>query len=182
MNRLYEKYQKEVLPKLILEFGEKNPMAQPAIEKVVVNMGIGEIKDSKDEQEKAVAEFASIVGQRPSVKLAKKSIAGFNVREGQPVGIAATLRGERMYDFLDKFFNIVLPRLRDFRGVTRKAFDQGGNYTLGLSEHTVFPEIDLGKITKTRGLEITIVTNTKSPALGQRLLEEMGMPFEKEGN
>ncbi|MBI4029064.1 MAG: 50S ribosomal protein L5 [Candidatus Blackburnbacteria bacterium] len=179
MNRLREKYQKNVGPKVGAEFGIENKVAQPKIEKVVVNMGIGELKDSKDEREKVVNEMASIVGQKPSLRLARKSIAGFNIREGQPVGISATLRGIRMYDFLDKLFNIVLPRIRDFRGVSQTSFDKNGNYTLGLTEHTVFPEIDLGKITRIRGLEITIVTNTHNPQISERLLEEMGMPFEK---
>ncbi|MBI2590713.1 MAG: 50S ribosomal protein L5 [Candidatus Blackburnbacteria bacterium] len=179
MNRLAEKYQKNVGPKLGLEFGVKNKMAQPKIEKVVINMGIGDIKDNRDEQEKAMLEVANITGQKPSLRLARKSIAGFNIREGQPVGISATLRGVRMYDFLDKLFSVVLPRIRDFRGVSRTAFDKNGNYTLGLTEHSVFPEIDLGKITRIRGLEITIVTNTHSPQVSFKLLEEMGMPFEK---
>ncbi|OGY08343.1 MAG: 50S ribosomal protein L5 [Candidatus Blackburnbacteria bacterium RIFCSPHIGHO2_01_FULL_43_15b] len=179
MNRLMEKYQKNVGSKVGAEFDIKNKAAQPKIEKVVVNMGIGGLKDSKDEQEKAVNEVASIVGQKPSLRLARKSIAGFNIREGQPVGISATLRGIRMYDFLDKFFNVVLPRIRDFRGVSRTSFDKNGNYTLGLTEHIVFPEIDLGKITHMRGLEITIVTNTHNPQVSERLLEEMGMPFVK---
>jgi len=160
MNRLMEKYQKNVGSKVGAEFDIKNKAAQPKIEKVVVNMGIGGLKDSKDEQEKAVNEVASIVGQKPSLRLARKSIAGFNIREGQPVGISATLRGIRMYDFLDKFFNVVLPRIRDFRGVSRTSFD-------------------MGKITHMRGLEITIVTNTHNPQVSERLLEEMGMPFVK---
>lgn len=179
MNKLIEKYQKSVGPKVGLEFGVKNKMAQPKIEKVVINMGIGDIKDNRDEQDKAMFEVASIIGQKPSLRLARKSIASFNVREGQPVGISATLRGVRMYDFLSKLFNVVLPRIRDFRGLKRTSFDKNGNYTLGLTEHSVFPEIDLGKITRSRGLEITIVTNAHSPQVSSRLLEEMGMPFAK---
>ncbi|OGY08479.1 MAG: 50S ribosomal protein L5 [Candidatus Blackburnbacteria bacterium RIFCSPHIGHO2_01_FULL_44_64] len=179
MPQLFEHYQTNVAPKLSSEFGVKNPMASPKVTKITLNMGIGEIKENKDEQEKSVTELASIAGQRPSIRKSRKSIAGFNVREGQPVGVAVTLRGKRMYTFLDKLLNVVLPRLRDFRGVSRKSFDQQGNYTLGFSEHTVFPEIDLGKITRTKGLEITISINTKDPQKSERLLEELGMPFEK---
>lgn len=179
MTRLSEKYQKEVTPKMSTEFGIVNSMALPKVTKVVINMGTGEIKDNKEEQAKAIAELASIVGQRPSLRISRKSIAGFNLREGQAVGISATLRGSRMYEFLDKLFSIVLPRIRDFRGVSRTAFDHHGNYTLGLPEHTVFPEIDLGKINRVRGLEVTIVTNTKNLRMSERLLEELGMPFKK---
>lgn len=181
MTQIFEKYQKKVAPKIMQEFGIANSMATPKIEKIVVNMGIGEIKENKEEQEKAAVELGNIVGQKPALRRAKKSIAGFNTREGQPVGLAATLRGKRMYAFLDKLLNVVLPRLRDFRGVKRTSFDQRGNYTLGITEHTVFPEIDLGKITRVRGLEITIVINTKDPKISEKLLEELGMPFVKEG-
>ncbi len=176
---LIEKYHKTVKPKIGEEFGIKNTMAQPKILKVVVNMGTGEIKENKEEQAKALSEFANIVGQKPSVRLSRKAIAGFNLREGQAVGLKATLRGVRMYSFLDKLLNVVLPRIRDFRGIPRTSFDQGGNYTLAITEHTVFPEIDLGKITRVRGLEITIVTNTKIKKMSERLLEELGMPFQK---
>lgn len=179
MNQLLEKYKKEISLNLARELGVKNPMATPRVTKVVVNMGTGTIKDNKEEQEKAVSELASIVGQKPSVRLARRSVAGFNLREGEPVGISATLRGVRMYHFIDKLLNIVLPRLRDFRGVSKRSFDKDGNYTLGFAEHTVFPEIDLGKVSRARGLEVTIVTNTHSPEKSKRLLEEMGMPFEK---
>lgn len=156
-------------------------MATPRIKKVVVNMGIGSIKESKEEQEKAIAELARITGQKPSVRRAKLSVAGFSMRRGQPVGLTVTLRGKRMYDFLEKLFTIVLPRVRDFRGVPRKSFDASGNYTLGVPEHTIFPEVDLAKVTKLYGFEITIVTSSPSDQ-SMRLLEEMGMPFVKEEN
>lgn len=148
--------------------------------KIVVNMGIGDLKDDKEEREKVIGEFASIVGQRPQARPARKSIAGFGVRKGEPVGLSATLRGKRMYAFLEKLFNIVLPRLRDFKGVSQASFDQNANLTLGITEHTVFPEVDLGKVGKVRGLEVTIVTSANSREEAIRLLEELGMPFEKE--
>lgn len=176
---LLQKFQEEVSPKLSQEFGLTNRMSVPKVTKVVVNMGIGDLRDEKQGQEQIITDLGKIVGQKPSPRKAKKSIAGFGIREGQVVGAAATLRGVRMYNFLEKLFNIVLPRLRDFRGVSRSSFDQAGNYTLGLTEHTVFPEIDLGKVNKTRGLEVVIVTNTKDKNQAERLLEEMGMPFEK---
>ncbi len=176
---LIQTYQEKVAPKLMEEFNLKSSMAAPRVEKVVINMGIGLARDSRDEQEKIVAEMTQITGQKPNIRTSRLSIAGFGIRKGQPVGVAVTLRGQKMYDFLQKLFNIVLPRLRDFRGISRKSFDAMGNYTLGMSEHTVFPEIDLGKINKVRGLEITIVTNTNDREKSMRLLEELGMPFEK---
>lgn len=154
-------------------------MAAPLVEKVVLNMGIGDLKDNKEEQDRLISDLASIVGQKPSLRKTRKSIAGFNIRQGQVVGVVVTVRGGRMYDFLQKLFNIVLPRLRDFRGVSGGCFDKEGNYTLGLPEHTVFPEIDLGKVGRARGLEVTIVTNTHDKEKSRRLLEELGMPFEK---
>jgi large subunit ribosomal protein L5 len=178
---LVQTYNEEIAPKLMQEFGLKSNMAAPRVTKVVINMGIGLARDSRDEQEKIVAEMTQIAGQRPNIRHARLAIAGFGIRKGQPVGVAVTLRGQRMYDFLQKLFNIVLPRLRDFRGVSRKSFDAMGNYTLGMSEHSVFPEIDLGKINKVRSLEITIVTSTGDREKSMRLLEELGMPFEKEG-
>ncbi|MDO8599923.1 MAG: 50S ribosomal protein L5 [bacterium] len=179
---LKQHYQDKVVGELTQEFELKNRMAIPAIKKVVVNMGIGTARDSREEQEKIVQEIALITGQKPSLRQAKKAIAGFGIRAGQTVGVAVTLRRGKMYDFLQKLFNIVLPRIRDFRGVPRKSFDQNGNYTLGLSEHTVFPEIDLGKISKVRSLEVTIVTSTNNIEQAAKLLEKMGMPFEKEVN
>lgn len=158
-----------------------NSMAQPKVEKVIVNMGIGDVKDDKGARDKVIEELASIVGQKPAVRAARQSVAGFGVRKGEPVGLTATLRGKRMQVFLQKLFNVVLPRLRDFRGVSKDSFDQNANYTLGIPEHIVFPEIDLGKVGKSRGLEVTIVTNTKDKEKAAKLLEEMGLPFTKNG-
>lgn len=177
---LGQTYKEEIVPKLVSEFGLPNNMAAPKVEKVVVNMGIGETKENKEEREKIAEELAAITGQKPALRPARISIAGFGVRQGQPVGLKVTLRGSKMYAFLDKLFNVVLPRLRDFRGVPRKSFDSQGNYTLGISEHTVFPEIDLGKVGRSRGLEVTIVTDTTDRRQAERLLEELGVPFEKE--
>ncbi|MBI2007166.1 MAG: 50S ribosomal protein L5 [Candidatus Blackburnbacteria bacterium] len=174
-----ENYQTKIAAKLKEEFSLDNAMAVPRVLKVVINTGIGDAKDSKEEQEKVLRDLASITGQKPAVRKAKKSISGFATRRGQPVGIAATLRGKRMHGFLEKLFRIVLPRLRDFKGVSKKAFDTSGNYTLGIAEHTVFPEIDIAKVGKVRGLEITIVTSTHDKERSMRLLEELGMPFEK---
>jgi len=179
--RLKEKYQKEIKGILAEEFEIKNKMAIPKVLKVTVNMGIGEISKSKELKESLSRDLAAISGQKPSIRAAKVSIATFGIRAGMPVGLAVTLRGVRMYDFLDKLFSIVLPRLRDFRGVSRKSFDKYGNYTLGFSEHTVFPEVDVTKATTPKGLAITITTNAGSPEKGLRLLELLGMPFEKEG-
>ena len=179
---LMQSYNEEIAKKLIQEFDLKNQMAAPKVKKVVLNMGIGALRDNRDEQEKLAQELGLIAGQKPSLRKAKQSIAGFGTRRGQVVGAAATLRGKRMYDFLEKLFNIVLPRIRDFRGVSRTSFDGAGNYTLGLTEHSVFPEIDLGKVNRTHGLEIVIVMNTYDSKKSIRLLEELGMPFQKEGN
>lgn len=179
MNTMMTDYSERVVPKLVREFGLKSPMAVPRLKKVVINIGVGDSKESKEEQGKAIAELAKIAGQKPSLRQARKDVAGFGIRRGQPVGIAVTLRGTRMYDFLQKLFNIVFPRIRDFRGCPGKSFDRSGNYTLGIAEHTVFPEIDLGKVGKARGLEVTIVTSTRDSQKAKRLLEELGMPFEK---
>ena len=178
--RLRQKYQKEVAPKLATEFEIKNPQAIPAVKKVTVNMGIGEISKSKELKESLIKDLTQITGQKPSVRLAKVSIATFGLRRGMPVGLSVTLRGEKMWSFLDKFISVVLPRLRDFRGVSKKSFDNSGNYSIGLSEHTVFPEIDFGKVASPRGIEVTITTSAGSPERGLRLLELLGMPFEKE--
>lgn len=178
-SRLKEKYEKEVLSILKEEFDIKNRSAIPKVEKVVLNMGAGEISKEKELKELLLRDLAIISGQIPSVRLAKVSVAAFGIRLGMPVGLSVTLRGERMYAFLDKLFSIVLPRLRDFRGLSVKSFDKGGNYTLGFSEHTVFPEIDSAKSNKPRGLEVTIVTNTQDQKEAERLLELLGMPFEK---
>jgi len=177
--RLYEKYQGDVSKTLIKEMGIKNKMAVPRVEKVVVNVGIGAAIKNKELMESIIQDISLITGQRPSVQKARISVASFGVRRGMPVGLRVTLRGKRMYDFLDKLFSIVLPRLRDFRGLSRKSFDGRGNYTLGLEEQTVFPEIDTSKTVKPFGLEISIITNAKDDKSAGRLLELLGMPFEK---
>jgi large subunit ribosomal protein L5 len=180
MSRLQEKYKGEVTNKLSESFGIKNHLAVPKIEKVVVNMGIGEASKNKEILKEAREDLAKLTGQLPSVRLARVSVASFGLRKGTPVGLKVTLRGKRMYDFLDKLFSIVLPRLRDFRGLGRDSFDKFGNYTLGLAEHTLFPEVELGKI-GSRGLEITIVTSTEDKKKAVALLESLGMPFKKKG-
>lgn len=179
MSRLKDRYQKEVLPKIREEFTIKNVTAVPEISKVVVNVGAGEIAKEKEFKEALSRDLAQITGQIPSVRLAKVSVAAFGIRVGMPVGLSVTLRGERMYSFLDKLFSIVLPRLRDFRGVSLTSFDKNGNYTIGFSEHTIFPEIDMAKSAKPKGLEVTMVITASNPERSKRLLELMGMPFEK---
>ena len=176
--RLKEKYQTEVAPKLAEEFSIKNKMAIPKVVKVVINTGIGDTLKDKTLLESAIQDLKTITGQMPEIKKAKVSVASFGLRKGMNVGLKVTLRGERMYSFLDKLFSIVLPRLRDFRGVPTKSFDKSGNYTLGIREHNVFPEIDITK-THIRGLEITIVTNTNDLSQSRKLLEYLGMFFEK---
>lgn len=176
--RLQERYIKEIAPKLAKELDIKNSMSYPKVLKVVVNMGVGQATKDKDLIEKLKKDLATVTGQLPSVRRANVSIATFGIRAGMPVGLAVTLRGERMYAFLDKLFSIVLPRLRDFRGVPLKSFDKSGNYTLGMSEQTIFPELE-GKTSTVHGLEIVIVTNTKNKEVSKRLLQELGMPFEK---
>lgn len=179
MSRLQEKYNSKVSKTLSEAFGVTNPLALPKVEKVVVNMGIGEAAKNKEILEGARSDLAKLTGQLPSVRLARVSVASFGLRKGAPVGLKVTLRGKRMYEFLDKLFSIVLPRLRDFRGLKRDSFDKFANYTLGLTEHTLFPEVELGKI-GSRGLEITIVTNTNDRERSEKLLETLGMPFKKE--
>jgi len=176
--RLQEKYEKEVFKTLVSEFGIKNKMAVPKINKVVLNVGMGSIAKNKEVVENLKKDLAAISGQKPAVKVAKVSIASFGLRRGMPVGLAVTLRREMMYAFLDRLFSIVLPRLRDFRGVSRKSFDKSGNYTLGVNEHIIFPEADITKGTP-HGLEITIVVNSGNKEVSERLLELLGMPFEK---
>lgn len=176
---LQKRYEEELAPEIAKEFDVKNKMAIPRIEKVVVNMGIGEQANDKSQRQEAIDDMAAITGQKPSVRQAKISVAGFGIRKGMPVGLKVTLRGKRMYDFLQRLFNIVLPRLRDFRGLSLDSFDKAGNYTLGLEEHSVFPEIDISK-TKSKGMEVTIVTNTTDRKKAEGLLRSLGMPFEKE--
>jgi len=178
MIRLKSHYEKEVKPILIKEFGEKNELSCPKIDKVIINAGVGDTLKDKGALEKAMEDLATITGQKASVRKARVSVASFGVRKGMAVGLKVTLRGARMYIFLDKLVSIVLPRLRDFRGLSRKSFDNSGNYSIGLTEHTVFPEIDLAKSTP-RSLEVTIVTSTNDNKKSKRLLELIGVPFEK---
>lgn len=177
--RLKTKFQKEIAPALVKELGLSNTESVPRVQKVVINSGIGDFIKNKEAQEELKKELALIAGQTPAIRNAKVSVASFAVRRGMPVGLTVTLRGNRMYSFLDRLFSIVLPRLRDFRGVPVKSFDRQGNYTLGVKEHNVFPEVDMSK-TQSRGLEITIVTSTKDTEKARKLLELLGMPFEKE--
>jgi large subunit ribosomal protein L5 len=177
MSRLNEKYRKDVVPVLKKEFGIDNLMAVPKIEKVVLNMGVGEAIQNVKIVEAAAEELTKIAGQRAVITKARKSIATFKLRAGMPIGCRVTLRGERMYDFLDRLLNIALPRVRDFRGVPTRAFDGRGNYTLGIKDHLVFPEIDPGKVDKSKGLNVTIVTTAGSDDRARVLLRELGMPF-----
>lgn len=174
---LEERYKKEIVPQLLKEFGIKNPLVVPKITKVVVNVGLKEALKDKSLLEKVSEGLALITSQRPKFCRARKAIAGFKLRAGTPIGLMVTLRRKRMYDFLEKLFNIALPRVKDFRGVSPDSFDGKGNYTLGLEEQIVFPEIDPAKIEKIHGLEITIVTNASKDKEAKRLLELMGMPF-----
>ena len=177
--RLKEKYLNEVTPALLQKFNYKSVMQVPKIEKVVINMGVGDAVGNSKVLDSAVEEMQAIAGQKPVITKAKKSIAGFKLREGMAIGAKVTLRGERMYYFLDKLFNIALPRVRDFRGVSTKAFDGRGNYTLGLKEQLIFPEIDYDKIDKVRGMDIVFVTTAKSDEEARELLTQLGMPFRK---
>jgi large subunit ribosomal protein L5 len=179
MNRLLEKYNKEVKEAIVKEFDIKNAMEIPAIQKIVINTGMGDMSKTKEYAESIKRDIAAITGQAPSVRLAKVSIATFNLRRGMPVGLSVTLRGGKMYDFLERLFTVTLPRIRDFRGISRKSFDKNGNYTLGIVEHTIFPEVDITKVTKAQGMEVTIVINSGSPEVSEKLLELLGMPFEK---
>jgi large subunit ribosomal protein L5 len=182
MHRLQELYKNEVAPQLMRDFSFKNVMEIPHIAKIVVNVGVGsETQTDSKALDAAVNDLTIIVGQKPVVTKARKSISNFKLREGKPIGVKVTLRGERMWSFLDRLMNVALPRVRDFRGVTPDAFDGRGNYTLGLREQLVFPEIDYDKIDKLRGMEITVVTTAKSDEHGRRLLQLMGMPFRKKG-
>lgn len=179
MNRLKEKYQKEIVPSLVKKFNYTSVMAVPKVEKIVVNMGVGDAVGNPKVLDAAVEELALISGQKPIVTKAKKSIAGFKLREGMPIGAKVTLRGERMYEFLDKLVTVALPRVRDFRGVSKKSFDGRGNYTLGIKEQLIFPEIDYDKVNKVRGMDIVIVTTAKTDEEARELLTELGMPFQK---
>ncbi len=177
MSRMKDKYNDEVAKGLMEKFGYKNIMEIPKIEKVVINMGVGEAVSNPKILDVAVNDMMTIAGQKPVVTRAKKSIAAFKIREGMPIGAKVTLRGERMYQFLDKLLNIALPRVRDFRGVSPKSFDGRGNYTMGIKEQLIFPEIEYDKIDKIRGMDIIIVTTAKTDEEARELLKLMGMPF-----
>ena len=179
MNRLKEKYVNEVTPALVSKFEYKSVMQVPQVNKIVINMGVGDAVQNTKALDAAVEELTIITGQKPVVTKAKKSIAGFRLREGMPIGCKVTLRGERMYDFLDKLIAISLPRVRDFRGVSNKSFDGRGNYTLGVKEQLIFPEIDYDKVSKVRGMDIVIVTTANSDEEARELLTQFGMPFQK---
>jgi large subunit ribosomal protein L5 len=177
MSRLKDKYQKDVVPALRKEFGYKNVMAVPKIEKVVVNMGLGEATSNVKIVDTGADELARITGQKPVTRRSKKSIAAFKVRKGQPVGTSVTLRGERMWEFLDRLMAIALPRVRDFKGVSPRGFDGRGNYTLGLRDQLLFPEIDYMKVDKARGMNVSVVTTAKTDQEARKLLQFIGMPF-----
>ena len=177
MNRLKERYEKEAVPALTKEFGYTNVMAVPKIAKVVVNMGLGEATSNAKIIEVGADELGRITGQKPVVRRAKKSIAAFKVRKGQPIATSVTLRGDRMYEFLDRLVSIALPRVRDFRGVSPKGFDGRGNFTLGLKDQLLFPEIDYMKVDKSRGMNVSVVTTAKTDQEARKLLQLIGMPF-----
>ena len=177
MNRLREKYQKEVVPALTKEFGYKNVNAVPKVHKVVVNMGLGEATSNAKLVDVGADELGRITGQRPVTRRAKKSIAAFKVRKGMPIATMVTLRGERMWEFLDRLMTIALPRVRDFKGVSPKGFDGRGNYTLGLKDQLLFPEIDYMKVDKARGMNVSVVTTAKTDEEARKLLQFIGMPF-----
>ena len=179
MNRLQERYTNEITKNLMKKFGYKSTMQIPKMEKIVINIGVGDAVNNSKFLEEAVEELTLISGQKPIVTTAKKSISGFKVREGQAIGCKVTLRSERMYEFLDKLVSISLPRVRDFRGVPKNSFDGRGNYTLGVKEQLIFPEIDFDKVAKLRGMDIVFVTTAKTDEEGRALLTELGMPFAK---
>jgi len=179
MSRLKERYQKEVVPTLMGEYGYENVMQAPRLEKIVINIGLGEAIKNPRALEAAERDLAAISGQHPVISRAKRSISGFKVRAGMPIGMMVTLRGNRMYDFFDRLVNATLPRIRDFQGTPRNSFDGRGNYTLGIREQIIFPEIEYDKVDKIRGMEISIVTTGRTNEEGRRLLELLGMPFQR---
>ncbi len=179
MSRLHDKYNNEVMPALTKKFGYTSVMQVPKLEKIVVNMGVGDAIANSKVLDDAVSELATITGQKPVITKAKKSIAAFKLREGMPIGCKVTLRGERMFEFLDKLISISLPRVRDFNGVSKTAFDGRGNYTLGIKEQLIFPEINYDKVNKVRGMDIVIVTTAKTDEECRELLGQLGMPFKK---
>lgn len=179
MNRLKEKYIQEITPSMMEKFNYSSVMQTPKVDKIVINMGVGDAVSNTKNLDKAVEELTVISGQKPVITKAKKSIAGFRLREGMPIGTKVTLRGDRMYDFLDKLVSVSLPRVRDFRGVSKKAFDGRGNYTLGIKEQLIFPEVNYDKVDKVRGMDIVIVTTANSDEESRELLSQLGMPFQK---
>ncbi|WP_215112655.1 MULTISPECIES: 50S ribosomal protein L5 [unclassified Exiguobacterium] len=179
MNRLQEKYKSDIVKAMMDKFNYDSVMQVPKVEKVVINMGVGDAVSNSKALDMAVEELTILSGQKPLVTKAKKSIAGFKLREGMPIGAKVTLRGERMYDFLDKLVTVSLPRVRDFRGVSKKAFDGRGNYTLGVKEQLIFPEIDYDKVSKVRGMDIVVVTTANTDEEARELLTLLGMPFQK---
>jgi large subunit ribosomal protein L5 len=179
LNRLKEKFVNEISSALMSKFNYKSVMEVPKLEKIVINMGVGDAVANAKALDSAVEELTQIAGQKPVVTRAKKSIAGFRLREGMPIGAKVTLRGEHMYEFLDKLVSVSLPRVRDFRGVSKKAFDGRGNYTLGVKEQLIFPEIDYDKVSKVRGMDIVIVTTANTDEEARELLTQFGMPFQK---
>ena len=180
MPQLRERYKKEIIPSLMELYGYRNVMQVPYIDKVAINIGLGEAIQNAKALEAAERDLVAISGQHPVITRAKKSIASFRLREGMPIGLKVTLRGERMYDFLDKLVNVALPRIREFQGVSQNSFDGRGNYTLGVKEQIVFPEVDYDKIDRVRGLEVSIITTAKTDDEGRHLLELLGMPFAKD--
>jgi large subunit ribosomal protein L5 len=180
--RLKDRYKEELLPALMKEFNYTNVMAAPKLEKIVLNMGVGrEAQNNPKVFDQAAMELSTVTGQKPVITKAKKSIAAFKLRTGMPIGVSVTLRGDRMYEFLDRLINAVLPRVRDFRGVSPRSFDGRGNYTLGIKDQLIFPEIDFNKVDRTRGMNICIVTTAKTDEEGRALLRQFGMPFTKGG-
>ena len=180
-SRLHARYGKEVIPALVKHFSYKNVMAVPKLEKIVINMGLGEAVANAKIMDVAMAELGQIAGQRPVITRAKKSIANFKLRQNMPIGAAVTLRGERMYEFFDRLTSVVLPRVRDFRGVSLRSFDGRGNYTLGLRDQLIFPEISYEKVDKIRGMNVTIVTTARTDDEARELLKQLGMPFRQQG-
>ncbi|HEY4600446.1 MAG TPA: 50S ribosomal protein L5 [Cerasibacillus sp.] len=179
MNQLKQKYQEEIVPSLVEKFNYSSVMEVPKIEKIVINMGVGDAVQNAKALDSAVEELSLISGQKPVVTRAKKSIAGFRLREGMPIGAKVTLRGTRMYEFLQKLISVALPRVRDFRGISKKAFDGRGNYTLGIKEQLIFPEIEYDKVNKVRGMDIVIVTTSNTDEEARELLAQLGMPFQR---
>lgn len=179
MSRISEKYKSEIAPALMQKFGYRSPMQIPKLDKVVVNVGVGEAKENSKALDAAMNDVAQITGQKPTVTKAKKSVAAFKVRAGMNIGCKVTLRGEKMYEFVDRLFNVALPRVRDFRGINPNSFDGHGNYSLGLKEQLIFPEIDYDKVDKVRGMDVIFVTTAQTDEEGRELLKQMGAPFQQ---